>query len=129
MEYEKGSPQGKPSQLRDWIDPIRLYNTWGPVGRFPFLWGLAIYPLIVIFLLLTPIIIIAETLYPGSNLSDYIGIVTYCFMLGWVAAAVAISRRRLRYLGMSQGWVWLIILPVVNLFLFAYLLIKNGPDA
>lgn len=117
------------SHVRDWIDPARLYNPGVPAGRLVFLWGLAIYPLIVIFLLLTVVIIIIESAASSANIADYIGIVTYVFLLVWVAAAVAICRRRLLELGMSPRWVWVAILPVVNLILFVYLLLKAGPGA
>lgn len=114
--------------LLDWIDPTRIYNTKVPAGRFSFIWGLVIYPLVAIFLLLTAIIIVLETAYPAANVPDYIGIITYCFMLAWVAAAVSSCYRRLRYLGMSRRWVWLIVLPFVNLIFCAYLLLKSGPS-
>lgn len=42
---------------------------------------------------------------------------------------MAITRRRLLQLGRSQGWVYLAILPIVNLALFLYLLLKAGPSA
>ena len=129
MENNTGTPEGKSRHVRDWIDPTRIYNTSVPAGRVPFLWGLAIYPLVVIFLLLTVIIIVIETANPGADIPDYIGIVTYLFMLAWVTAAVCSCLRRLRYLGMSQGWVWLIVLLPLSPILFLYLLIKSGPDA
>ena len=81
----------------------------------------------VIFVLLTVVIIVVETVWPNIN-PDYIGIIVWPFMLAWVAAAVAITRRRLLQLGSSQRWVWLAILPIVNLPLYLYLLLKPGPD-
>ncbi len=123
--YAANAP-GKTGHIRDWIDPARIYNTTVPAARWPFVWGLAFYPAIVIFLFLTVIIIALETAYTGADLPDYLGIVTYVFMLAWVCAAVCICLRRLRYLGMPPGWVWLIVLPVVNLILFLYLLLKSG---
>lgn len=127
MKIEASTSQGRTNHVRDWIDPARIYNTTIPAGRIPFLWGLAIYPAVVIFLLLTVIIIVLEMAYAGTDLPDYLGIVTWVFMLAWVWAAVSICIRRLRYLGMSRAWVWLTVLPLANLILFVYLLIKSGP--
>ncbi len=121
-----GTPQGKRRHLRDWIDPLRLYDPRIPAGRLVFLWGLAIFPLIVISVLLTVIIIVVETVSPNVD-PDYIGIIVWLFMLAWVMATVAITRRRLLQLGRSQAWVWVAILPIVNLPLFLYLLLKSGP--
>ncbi len=117
---------GERRHLRDWIDPLRLYDPRVPAGRLVFLWGLAIFPIAVMFVLLTAIIIAVETLAPNAS-SDYIGIIVWPFMLAWVAANVAITRRRLLELGKSPMWVWVAILPIVNLPLFAYLLLKPGP--
>ena len=111
--------------MRDWIDPLRLYDPRVPAGRLVFLWGLAIFPLVVIFVLLTVILLIVETVLPDLS-PDYIGIIVWPFMLAWVAAIVAITRRRLLQLRMSQNWVWLAILPVIDLPLFLYLLLKPG---
>lgn len=116
----------KNRDFRDWIDPLRLYDTRLPAGRLVFLWGLAIFPPVVIFLLLTVILMIVETASPDIN-PDYIGILVFPFMLAWVAATVAITRRRLLRLGLSQRWVWLAIFPIVNLPLFLYLL-KSDPS-
>jgi uncharacterized membrane protein YhaH (DUF805 family) len=128
MEDLPATPQGKRRHLRDWIDPLRLYNPRLPAGRLVFFWGLAIFPPVVIFVLLTVIIIIVETISPNVN-PDYIGIIVWPFMLAWVAATVAITRRRLLQLGRSQMWVWLVILPIVDLPLILYLLLKSGPVA
>ncbi len=127
MERNARVPQGGRSPVRDWIDPTRIYNITIPAGRLLFLWGLVIYPLAVIFLLLIVIIIVIETLSPSADVPDTIGIVTWVFMLAWVTAGVCISYRRFRDLGMSQRWIWLVILPVANLIFFLYLLIKAGP--
>lgn len=129
MENNKGNSQGTTSHLWDWINPIRLYNPVVPTGRLVFFWGLAIYPLIVMLLLMTPAIIILMSVSSGPNNSDYLGIVSYLFMLAWVVATVCICRRRLTDLGRSPTWVWLVVLPVVNLGLFLYLLLKPGPSA
>jgi len=126
MEDITGAPRGKRRSLRDWIDPLQLYDPRMPAGRLLFLWGLAIFPLIVIFVLLAAIIIIVETISPNVN-PDYIGIIVWPFMLAWVAAAVAITRRRLLQLKKSQMWVWVAILPIINLPLVLYLLLKSGP--
>jgi uncharacterized membrane protein YhaH (DUF805 family) len=128
MEDIPGSPQGERRHLRDWIDPLRLYDPRMPAGRLVFLWGLAIFPPVVIFVLLTVILIVVETVSPNVN-PDYIGIIVWPFMLAWVAATVAITRRRLLQLERSQKWVWVAILPIVNLPLFLYLLVKPGPVA
>ena len=125
MEDSTGTSQSEKRHLRDWIDPLRLYDPRVPTGRLVFLWGLAIFPLLVIFTLLTVIIIVVETVSPNIN-PDYIGIIVWPFMLAWVAATVAITRRRLLRLGRSQNWIWLAIIPIVNLPLFLYLLLKSG---
>jgi hypothetical protein len=114
--------------LRDWLDPLRLYDPRLPAGRWVFFWGLALFPLALMFVLLTAIIIVFETVFSGFS-SDYLGIIIMCFMLAWVAAAVAITRRRLLQLGRSQNWVWLAIFPIINLALFTYLMLKPGPIA
>ncbi len=129
MENLTGIPQGKANHVRNWIDPTRLYDPRVPARRLVFLWGLVIYPLTVMFALLTVIIIILEAVSPSANVGDNIGIATWFFMLAWVAATVAIVRRRLLDVGKSQRWVWLAILPIANLPLFAYLLFKAGPAA
>jgi uncharacterized membrane protein YhaH (DUF805 family) len=82
---------------------------------------------VVITVLLTVIIIFVETVYPDLS-PDYIGIIVWPFMLAWVAALVAITRRRLLQLRKSQNWVWLAIFPIVSLPLFVYLLLKPGRD-
>jgi uncharacterized membrane protein YhaH (DUF805 family) len=128
MEDFRGTSQSERRHLREWIDPFRIYDSRVPAGRFVFFWGLAIFPLVVIFVLLTAIIIVLETVSPNIN-PDYIGIIVWPFMLSWVAATVAITRRRLLQLGRSQNWVWLAILPIVNLPLFLYLLLKTAPGA
>lgn len=127
MNSNADSPQGKKSRVRDWIDPSRIYNTTVPAERFPFIWGLAVYPLVIMFLFLTLIIIVLEAVSPSASVGDSIGIVTYVFMLAWVTATVCICLRRLKALGQSQRWVWLVVLPVVNLIFFLYLLLKSGP--
>ncbi len=120
-----GTSPDERRHLRDWIDPLRLYDPRVPAGRFVFLWGLAIFPLAVMFVALTVIIIFIETAFPRAS-SDYLGIIIMAFMLAWVAANVAITRRRLMMLGMAPRWVWLAILPIVNLPLFLVLLLKRG---
>ncbi len=114
------------SHLRDWFDPARLYNPTRPAGRLAFLWGLVIYPFLVMFVLLTAIITAMMSFITSAQLGDYLGIVVWVFMLAWVAAAVCIVRRRLLQVGKSGAWVWVAIVPVVNLALFAYLLFKPG---
>ena len=126
MEDIPGTSPGERHNLRDWIDPLRLYDPRVPAGRLVFLWGLAIFPLVVIFVLLTVIIIFVETAIPNIS-PDYIGIIVWPFMLAWVMTTVAITRRRLLQLGRSQSWVWVAIFPIVNLPLFIYLLLKPGP--
>jgi uncharacterized membrane protein YhaH (DUF805 family) len=128
MENMTRTPPGERRHLRDWIDPLRLYDPRIPAGRLAFLWGFAIFPPVVIFAVLTVIIIIVESVSPSVN-PDYIGIIVWPFMLAWVAATVAITRRRLLQLGRSPSWVWMAILPIVNLPLFVYLLLKPGPVA
>ena len=125
MEDVTGNSPGERRHLRDWIDPLRLYDPRVPAGRLVFLWGLAIFPPAVIFVLLTVIIIVVEAVSPNIS-PDYIGIIVWPFMLTWVAATVAITRRRLLQLRRSQNWVWVAILPIVNLPLFLYLLLKPG---
>ncbi len=119
------TPPGARRPLRDWIDPRRLYNPRIPAGRLIFLWGLTAFPIAVIFVLLTVILIALETADPSIS-PDYIGIIVWPFMLAWVAATVAITRRRLLHVGRSQRWVWVAILPIVNLPLFIYLLLAPG---
>ncbi len=132
MEDITGTAPGERRHFRDWIDPLRLYDPRVPAGRLVFLWGLAIFPPIVIFVLLTAIIIVVEAVSPNVS-PDYIGIIVWPFMLAWVAANVAITRRRLLQLVGWQWWVWVVILvailPIVNLPLFLYLLLKRGPVA
>jgi len=120
--------RGERRPLRDWLHPLRLYDPRVPAGRLVFLWGLAIFPPVVIFVLLTVILIVVETVFPNVD-PDYIGIIVWPFMLAWVAAAVAMTRRRLLDLKLSQRWVWVAILPIVNLPLFIYLLVKPGSAA
>lgn len=126
MAGSSNVPRGKSRHLRAWIDPLRLYDPRVPAGRVVFFWGFAIFPTIAIFLLLTIIIISVETVSPNIN-PDYIGIIVWPFMLAWVAAAVAITRRRLLQLKRSQQWVWVMIVPIVNLPLFCYLLLASEP--
>jgi hypothetical protein len=120
------TPPGERRHLPDWLDPRRLYDPRVPVGRLVFFWGLAIFPPAVIFVLLTVILIVVETVSPNID-PDYIGIIVWPFMLAWVAAAVAITRRRLLQLKWSQRWVLVAILPIINLPLFFYLLVTPGP--
>ena len=127
MEQYTTRREGERGHARDWIDPTRLYNATAPTGRLVFIWGLAIYPFIVLFVFMTAVIIIVESVSKGSQTSDYLGIVTWLFMLAWVAAVVAICRRRLLQLGKSPAWIWLAIVPVANLGLFVYLALKPAP--
>jgi len=127
MEDITGSSTAERRHLRDWIDPLRLYDPRIPAGRFAFLWGVAIFPLVVMFVLLTAVIVVVETAAPNAS-ADYLGIIVWLFMLAWVAATVAITRRRLLQLRRSQNWVWVAILPIVNLPLFLYLLLKAHHD-
>src|SRR5689334_15717557 len=122
MEDTPNTPHSQQGHLRDWIDPLRLYDPRRPARRVVFLWGLAIFPPFVIFVLLTVIIIALEAAVPNVN-PDYIGIIVWPFMLAWVTATVAITRRRLLQLGRSPAWVWLAVLPIVNLPLILYLLL------
>ncbi len=115
-------------RLRDWLDPIRLYDPRNPAGRLVFLWGLLVYPLIFMTVLMTVLIILVESASPGADVSTNLGLLTWGFMLLWVTAAICICFRRLRDLGMRQAWAWLAIWPVVNLVLFIYLLLKRGSD-
>jgi hypothetical protein len=128
MEDVPGTSRGEKRHFRDWIDPRRLYDPRMPAGRLVFLWGLAIFPPVVIFMLLTVILIVVETVSPNVD-PDYIGIIVWPFMLAWVAAAVAMTRRRLLQLRWSQRWVWVAILPIVNLPLFFYLVVIPDPNA
>ncbi len=128
MEDIRRAAPGERRHLRDWIDPLRLYDPRVPAGRLVFFWGLAIFPLVVTFVLLTVILIVVETVSPDIN-SDYIGIIVWPFMLAWIVAYVAMTRRRLLHLGRSQNWVWVAILPIVSLPLFLYLLLNAGPVA
>ncbi len=128
MNDFNGTQQDEKRNFRDWINPLRLYDPRIPVGRLVFFWGLVIFPFMVMFVLLSAVIIIFETAFPNAS-SDYLGIIIYIFMFGWVAAAVAITRRRLFDLGMSQNWIWLAIFPIINLPLIFYLLLKPGPGA
>ena len=128
MDDIPGPLPGKRRHLRDWIDPLRLYDPRIPAGRLVFLWGLAIFPLVVTFVLLTAILIVVETVFPNIS-PDYIGIIVWPFMLAWVMATVAITRRRLLHLERSPGWAWVAIFPIVNLPLFLYLFLKPGPVA
>jgi len=127
MEDRTRRSSGDRRPLRDWIDPLRLYDPRVPAGRLVFFWGMAIFPVVVIFVLLTIIFIVLGIVAPNIN-PDYIGIIVWPFMLAWVAAIVAMTRRRLLQLGRSQNWVWLMIFPIVNLPLFFYLLLKPGRD-
>ncbi len=128
MEDIPGTPQVKRHHLRDWIDPLRLYDPRVPAGRLVFFWGLAIFPAIVIFVLLAVVLGVVETVSPNLD-PDYIGIIVWPFMLAWVTAAVAITYRRLGQLGRSPLWILVAILPIVNVPLLLYLLLKPGPDA
>jgi hypothetical protein len=128
MDDMTDSPLGERRHRRDWLNPLRLYDPRLSAEKLVFLWGLAIYPLVVMFVLLTVIIIFVETAFPNIN-PDYIGLIVWPFMLAWVAATVAITRRRLFRLGKSQRWVWVAIFPIVNLPLFLYLLLKSDPIA
>ncbi len=128
MEDMTGTLPGKRRHLREWIDPLRLYDPRVPAGRFVFLWGMAIFPLAVMFVLLTAIIIVFETVFSRFS-SDYLGIIIFFFMLAWVTAYVAITKRRLLDLRRSQDWVWVAIFPIINLPLILYLLLKPGPAA
>ncbi len=67
MEDSTGTTQGKGRSLRDWIDPLRLYDPRIPAGRLVFFWGLAVFPPVVIFVLLTVILIFVETVSPDVN--------------------------------------------------------------
>jgi uncharacterized membrane protein YhaH (DUF805 family) len=128
MENIPGTARGERHHLRDWIDPRRLYDPRVPAGRLAFLWGLAVFPPVVIFALLTVILVVVETVWPNID-PDYIGIIVWPFMLAWVAAAVAMTRRRLLQLKLSQRWVWVAILPIVNLLFIIYLLVNPGSNA
>ncbi len=128
MEDMTRTAPGERRHLRDWIDPLRLYDPRVPAGRLVFLWGLAIFPLVVTFVLLTVILIVVETVFPNIS-PDYIGIIVWPFMLAWIVAYVAMTRRRLLQLRMSQNWVWVAILPIVSLPLVLYLLLKPAPVA
>jgi uncharacterized membrane protein YhaH (DUF805 family) len=125
MKNDADAAQNSGSPVRDWIDPTRIYNTGIPAGRLSFLWGLAIYPVVVIFLLLTLSIIILEAVSPSTDVADYIGIVTWMFMLAWVTATVCICLRRLRALRQPPRRVWWVVLPIANLIFFLYLLLKS----
>ncbi len=126
MQDITGTSPGESRHPRDWINPLRLYDPRVPAGRLAFLWGLAIFPLMVIFVLLDAILIVVETTSPNIN-PDYIGVIVYPFMMLWVVAGVAIIKRRLLQLRKSQMWVWVAILPIINLPLLLYLLLKPGP--
>ncbi len=127
MENDAGTSPAESRRLRDWIDPSRLYNTSIPAGRLLYVWGLACYPFLIMFVLLTASIILLETFVAQSNVSDLIGIVSYVFMLGWFTAAVCICYRRFKYLGMSRRWILLLLVPAVNLIFCLWLLIKSAP--
>ncbi len=117
------------SGFREWIDPTRIYDPRRPAGRLTYLWGVAIYPFLVLLVLLTPVIIFMESGPQAANNSDNLGIVIYLFMMVWLTAAVCIIYRRLRDLQMSPRWVWMIILPFGNLLFLLYLLLKSAPGA
>ncbi len=126
MKDMTGTSQGERRHYRDLIDPLRLYDPRIPAGKLIFLWGLAIFPLVVIFVLLTVIILMVEVVSPNVS-PDYIGVIVWPFMLFWIMTTVAITRRRLLRLGMSQIWVWVAVLPIINLPLFLYMFFIPDP--
>lgn len=124
MEDNTGTSPDEKRHLQDLINPLRLYDIRVPAGKFVFLWGLAIFPLAVMFVLLTATIIIIESVYRRAS-ADYLGIIVWIFMLAWVTANVMITRRRLLQVGMSPMWVYVAVMPIINLPLFLYLLLKT----
>ena len=126
MDNPLDVPQTNRRALRDWLDPVRLYDPRVPAGRLTFLWGLAIYPFAVMFVLMMIVITATMSFVSSAQLGDYLGIVVWVFMLAWVTAGVCIVRRRLLQLGKSPLWVWVAIVPVINVILFGYLLLKGA---
>ncbi len=101
MENSIGTLQGKRRHFRVWVDPLRLYDPRTPAGRFVFLWGLTAFAPVIIFVLVSVIIIVAETVSPNVN-PDFIGFMVWPFNVAWVMATAAITRRRLLQLEMPQ---------------------------
>ncbi len=53
--------------LRDWLDPSRLYNPATPAGRLTFLWGFTVYPSIIL-LAVAALTVLVAGVDPDSEL-------------------------------------------------------------
>lgn len=116
VEDIPGTSPGEKRRLRDWIDPLQLYDLRVAAGRLVFLWGLAIFPLVVMFVVLTPIMIVAETVFPNFN-PDAIGLSVWRFMLAWVMATAATTGAGgSSWEGRKTGFGWLASRSLTRLF-------------
>jgi uncharacterized membrane protein YhaH (DUF805 family) len=110
----------QPTAIRNWFDPTRLYNPTVRGGRLVFLWGLAVYPLIAI------IVLIGITDGISSYSGQLISLEERLWEVALLVASVMMILRRLRDLGKSGWTVLLGLIPLVNLFFLLYLLVSPG---
>ena len=113
---------------RDWLDPTRLYNPKVPAGRLLYVWGGWIYPFLWYFAASFAAIALESMLgyYEESPILDLLSVPMY---LGFLAAALLMTLRRLRDL-QTSGWALLLMfVPLLNAIFGLYLLFSPGKQA
>ncbi len=110
---------------RDWWDPRRLYAPSIPAGRLMLIWGLYLYPMLVIFILGVSLGFVENQLgyYTSSPLLDALDVVLYPALF---LAGILIIIRRLKDLGKSGWFLLLAVIPLINFVFALWLLFAPG---
>lgn len=111
--------------IRDWIDPFRVYDGSTPARRLMYLWGVIVFPVVV--LIFVSAIALTIDFVVGNNAENSLINVAW---IGWyvfyLVAGLIVSGRRLKDLGRPGSDVILLFLPLVNIVLGFQLLFKLG---
>ncbi len=106
--------------IRDYIDPRRLYNPASPAGRIAFAWGVIVYPTIV--LLIAGVLLgMARAWGLDPSVISLLGFALSAAV--WVAT-VLIILRRIRDLGHSGWGIFLLVFPVAGPLIVLYLFFR-----
>ncbi len=108
--------------VRDYIEPTRLYNPASPAGRAAFAWGLIAYPAIA-SLIAGGLLVMARS---GGLDQSVISLLGFAFSVALWAATVFIILRRIRDLGHSRWGIFLLLIPIAGLLIALYLFFRPG---
>lgn len=69
-----------------------------------------------------------DLIWPALGKAPAVILLMIVYLIGWVFLFSSFSCRRLHDLGMGGGYVLFLVLPIINILLFFYMLLKEGED-